>query len=136
MDQQSYDAAQRGLLECYLGDDQEQLLQAFLGGLRRDSRLTEEQICSIETMIREAITGKTADDSPIVAALSEREEAVLKLLARGYRNREIADKFNLSAKTVETYKSRALIKLGLATRVDIVRYARKRGWYGLPFIGP
>lgn len=60
--------------------------------------------------------------------LSEREEQVLRLLAWGYANKEVADKLNLSVKTVETYRQRITEKLGLRGRVEMVRYARQQGW--------
>jgi DNA-binding NarL/FixJ family response regulator len=60
--------------------------------------------------------------------LSERESEVLQLIALGYSNKEIAARLKLSVKTVETYKNRSMEKLGVRTRVEIVRYAVKRGW--------
>jgi DNA-binding NarL/FixJ family response regulator len=62
------------------------------------------------------------------ADLSDREEAVLQMTARGYSNKEIATRFTLSVKTVETYRARATEKLGLRTRAEIVRHAAARGW--------
>jgi len=47
-----------------------------------------------------------------------------------FSNKEIANELNLSVKTIETYKSRAMDKLGLRHRVDIVRHAAKSGWLG------
>jgi DNA-binding NarL/FixJ family response regulator len=46
----------------------------------------------------------------------------------GFSNKEIAAELELSVKTIETYKARAAEKLGLKTRVDIVRYAAQQGW--------
>jgi DNA-binding NarL/FixJ family response regulator len=60
--------------------------------------------------------------------LSEREVAVVRLTAAGYGAKEIATQLDLSAKTVETYKARAMEKLGLLSRADIVRYAVQKGW--------
>lgn len=60
--------------------------------------------------------------------LSEREREVLIGIARGFSNKEIAATLKLSVKTVETYKGRVAEKLGLRTRVDIVRYASRQGW--------
>jgi len=61
-------------------------------------------------------------------ALSEREIEVIKQVARGYTNQEIADQLNLSVKTVETYRARAMQKLELNSRAALVRYALARGW--------
>jgi DNA-binding NarL/FixJ family response regulator len=63
-----------------------------------------------------------------IAPLSEREDVVLRLIAQGYSNKEIAARLDLSVKTVETYKARAMEKLRLSGRVDIVRYASAQGW--------
>lgn len=60
--------------------------------------------------------------------LSEREETVLRHIAWGYSNKEIASTLNLSVKTVESYKASAVEKLNLQGRTDIVRYALAQGW--------
>jgi len=65
---------------------------------------------------------------PAAAELSERETDVVRLIAHGYSNKEIATQLNLSVKTVETYKGRAMEKIGLDSRVALVRYALQRGW--------
>jgi two-component system response regulator NreC len=59
--------------------------------------------------------------------LSEREAEVFRLVALGYRNSEIAEQLSLSVKTVETYKSRMMDKLGLQTRTALVRFALEVG---------
>lgn len=60
--------------------------------------------------------------------LSEREEEVLRRIALGYSNKEIAAQLDISVKTIETYKTRLMEKLDLHSRVDIVRYALQQGW--------
>ncbi len=59
--------------------------------------------------------------------LSEREREVLLRIARGFTNKEIAAELEISTKTVETYKARVAEKLGLHSRVEIVRYAARKG---------
>jgi DNA-binding NarL/FixJ family response regulator len=61
--------------------------------------------------------------------LSAREEQVLRLLARGHVNKEVAAALDVSVKTVETHKFRGMAKLGLHSRVDLVRYAHQHGWF-------
>lgn len=61
-------------------------------------------------------------------ALSERETDVLRMIAQGYSNKEIATALSISVKTVETYKARAMEKLALDSRVAIVRFAAEQGW--------
>jgi DNA-binding NarL/FixJ family response regulator len=60
--------------------------------------------------------------------LSERETDVVQRVAHGYSNKEIAAQLNLSVKTVETYRARALDKLGIESRAELVRYALEHGW--------
>lgn len=69
------------------------------------------------------VPGKTG-----ARALSPREEKVLRELARGYANKEVAERLNLSVKTVETYRQRITEKTGLRTRAEMVRYALHQGW--------
>lgn len=59
--------------------------------------------------------------------LSEREKEVLRLLARGYTNQQIADALFLSVKTIETYRARLMEKLQLRTRAELVYFALKKG---------
>jgi len=59
--------------------------------------------------------------------LSERERTVLKLIAEGRSNKEVASLLHISAKTVETHRARIMSKLELRTVPDLVRYAIKSG---------
>lgn len=59
---------------------------------------------------------------------TQREAEVLRLIARGHAIKEIAARLDVGARTVETYKARAMEKLGFTTRADVVRYAVQRGW--------
>ena len=61
-------------------------------------------------------------------SVSERESEVLRLIAAGYSNKEIAAQLELSVKTVEVHKANAARKLGLKGRIDIVKYALLQGW--------
>ena len=60
--------------------------------------------------------------------LSDREAEVARLTAAGHSNKEIAARLELSVKTVETYRARAMEKLGLQGRAGLVRYAVLQGW--------
>jgi two-component system response regulator NreC len=57
---------------------------------------------------------------------------VLRDIAAGYSNKEIAARLSLSVKTVEAHKANAMRKLGLAGRIDIVKYAVLQGWLDHP----
>ena len=72
--------------------------------------------------------GAAGQTSPDARNLSEREAFVLKSFARGMSMKEISGQLELSAKTIETYKARAIAKLNLQSRRDIVDYAIRNGW--------
>jgi DNA-binding NarL/FixJ family response regulator len=59
--------------------------------------------------------------------LSPREQEVLKLISEAYTNREIARTLHLAEKTVESHRANILRKLGMRDRVELVRYAIRRG---------
>jgi two-component system, NarL family, response regulator NreC len=59
--------------------------------------------------------------------LSRREREVLRLLAQGHSNQQIADAIELSVKTVETYRTRLSVKLGLKGRAELYRFASEAG---------
>jgi len=84
-----------------------------------------------------AITARVADGllggnaeipSQPRATISERESEVLRLIAVGHSNKEIAAQLKISVKTVEVHKANAMRKLGLGGRVDIIRYGVLQGW--------
>lgn len=60
--------------------------------------------------------------------VSDRESEVLRFIAWGYSNKEIASRLDLSVKTIEAHKSNAMRKLNMRSRIDIVRYAILQGW--------
>ncbi|MBY0308091.1 MAG: response regulator transcription factor [Phycisphaerales bacterium] len=67
-----------------------------------------------------------AERTPL-ESLSAREREVLVAVAKGYTNQQIADRASLSVKTVESYRSRLMTKLGLGSRADITRLAVESG---------
>lgn len=79
-------------------------------------------------MLQRAYSGSASSPRAGGADLSMREEEVLRAIAWGRSNKEIALELNLSIKTVESYKSAALHKLALSNRAEIVRFAIARGW--------
>lgn len=60
--------------------------------------------------------------------LSPREEQVLRLIALGHSNSEIAAQLGISVKTVEYQRARGMSKLGMRSRVDIIQHAVREGW--------
>lgn len=91
------------------------------GGQYLDSSLTNRVLGSFV----EKSGGRNA---PPQREASERESEVLRLIAWGHSNKEIADRLDLSVKTVEVHKANAMRKLGMKSRIDIVQYAVLRGW--------
>ena len=63
---------------------------------------------------------------------TDREVEVLRLIAAGHSNRDIAAALNISVKTVEVHKANAMRKLALKGRTDVVRYAVINGWLDEP----
>ena len=103
----------------------EELIRAILavaaGQTYLDPAVTERAV----TQLRES--GQVPNKAPN-ANLTAREADVLRLIALGYVNKEVAARLNLSIKTVEAHKSNAMNKMGMKSRVDIVRYAILQDW--------
>jgi DNA-binding NarL/FixJ family response regulator len=75
-----------------------------------------------QTLIRDFLE---RDEQP--TELTPREQEVVKLIAEAHTNKEIAEILHLSEKTVESHRGRVLQKLGMRDRVELVRYAIRRG---------
>jgi len=75
------------------------------------------------TLMREWEEGRAEPEDP----LTPRELEVVKLIAEAYTNRQIADTLQLSEKTIESHRANLLAKLGMRDRVELVRYAIRRG---------
>jgi DNA-binding NarL/FixJ family response regulator len=122
----------------------QQMLQANGQGYLLKRSAAEELLRAIRAVavggiyLDPAVAGKLLSPAAarskavLTAELSEREEEVLRLTAKGFSNKEAATRLNISIKTVETYKARACEKLGLRTRAEIVRCAAARGWLDGP----
>ena len=70
-------------------------------------------------------SGRSADLDKQV--LSEREIEVLRLLVQGRRTREVAESLGISTKTVETYRGRVMLKLGIDNLAELVKFAIRAG---------
>ena len=93
---------------------------AAAGGQYLDSTLTAR--------VTAGLAGKEGSAKKPATALTEREAGVLRLIASGYSNKEIAARLSLSVKTIEAHKANAMRKLDLTGRIDIVKYAILQGW--------
>jgi DNA-binding NarL/FixJ family response regulator len=81
---------------------------------------------AVHALIRDVIT-RADERSEALELLTPRELEVLKLIAEGHTSNEIATTLVLSIKTVETHRANILGKLGMRDRVDLTRYAIRRG---------
>jgi DNA-binding NarL/FixJ family response regulator len=102
-----------------------QLLQAIrivgAGGIYLDPAITARVA---DGLLDGRQDGARAPDG----AISDRESQVLRLVAVGHSNKEIAARLTISVKTVEVHKANAMRKLGLTGRVDVIRYGVLQGW--------
>jgi two-component system response regulator NreC len=122
----------------------DELLRAGVSGYVLKQSAPSELIHAIRTIaggsnyLDPAITGKILDgylgrQSKLAGetsgqSLTEREREVFRHIALGYSNQEIADKMNISVKTIESHKAKCLKKLNLQSRKDIISYAILQGW--------
>jgi len=73
-------------------------------------------------------SGRTSLRGENKGELSARESEILKYIAFGFSNKEIAARVDLSIKTIEAHKANAMRKLGISSRIDIVKYAILQNW--------
>ncbi len=71
------------------------------------------------------------DDKERYDGLTNREREILKLIAEGHTNQEIADLLVLSTATVQTHRAHIMAKLGLHSRTELIKYAIRRGFITL-----
>ena len=70
---------------------------------------------------------RTGEDKDSYSSLTEREREILKLVAEGYTNNQIAERLVISPKTVDTHRTHIMDKLNLHSRAELVKYAMRRG---------
>lgn len=104
-----------------------ELLAAIRATYRGEHFLHHSMTSALIDEMRNGTADKSAEEKEGTDILSERERAVLQLLAMGHTNQQVADKLFLSVKTIESYKSRLKAKLGLNSRVDMIKYAMNTG---------
>ncbi|MDQ3936855.1 MAG: response regulator transcription factor [Actinomycetota bacterium] len=82
---------------------------------------------AVRALISEHLERLRAGEDPLEDPLSPRETEVVKLVAEGLTSREIGDTLSISEKTVERHRANILDKLMLRDRVELTRYAIRRG---------
>ena len=126
----SDDAYLQGLLEAgargfvLKQSPSDELLKAVRAAARGETYLDT----SVTARVADAFIARHGSGHIPHRRVSERELEVLRLIATGYSNKEIAARLDLSVKTVEVHKANAMRKLDLGGRVDIVRFAILQGW--------
>jgi DNA-binding NarL/FixJ family response regulator len=105
----------------------EELLKA-IRTVARGERYLDASLVSRNT--KAYLTRYSADQSR--PPITEREASVLRLMAIGHSNKEIATALDIAVKTVEVHKANAMRKLDLRGRIDVVRYAVLNGWLQEP----
>lgn len=86
------------------------------------------QVDLASTVISRPLATKAGDNKrTLLEQLSEREREVFNLVVKGHTNQAIADKLLLSVKTVESYRARLMIKLGLKNRAELTQLALDLG---------
>jgi two-component system response regulator NreC len=136
------------ILILTMHDDEEYLFRAIQGGASGcilKSAPHDELMGAIESvakgdaylhpsatkrLMEEYLAGVKHDSRDTYNLLSDREKEVLTLIAKGYGNKEIAEKLVISVKTVETHKGNLMEKLQMKTRPELVEYAVKKGLLG------
>ena len=83
---------------------------------------------SITARVTQKLLGRDARSQRDTPPITDREAEVLRLIAWGHSNKEIAGQLDISVKTVEVHKANAMRKLNLTGRIDIVKYAVLQGW--------
>ena len=82
---------------------------------------------AVRALIRDYVDRVQSGEEPSSDPLSRRESEVIKLIAEGHTSKEIAALLVISEKTVERHRANVLTKLGLRNKVDLTRYAIRRG---------
>lgn len=143
----SDDFKQTKILILTMYDDEEYLFHVLISGAKGyilKNAPDEELIHAVRTIYR----GDMYIDSKVTSSLvnelfnhqdnsdqsnsdpfkilSQRELEILPLIAKGYGNKEIAEKLFVSVKTIEAHKARIMDKLGLKSRPELVEYAMKK----------
>jgi two-component system response regulator NreC len=123
--------------------DDEAYVKELLGAGASAYVLKQSSFSELLRAVRAAATGERYLDAalarrdkngfgkrrlPTGPVATDREAHVLRLMAVGHSNKEIADQLGISVKTVEVHKANAMRKLGLRGRIDVVRYALLNGW--------
>ena len=124
-DKESFEKALSLGAKGYLSKDVSK--EEFLLALKKVKEGDSYFSSGIQNSVLTQMSNPKNEEEEHLIPLSEREIEVIKLFVDGFTYKEIANKLNISARTVETHKKNILNKLELKTTVDLVKYAIKQG---------
>jgi DNA-binding NarL/FixJ family response regulator len=101
-----------------------ELITAIRRAGRNEAHFSPEIAAALIGKYKELLTGNRPSDRSV---LSERQEAILKLIADGRSTKEIAGDLRLSIKTVETHRRHIMTALGLQGVAELTKYAIRTG---------
>lgn len=104
----------------------EELIHAVRTIYRGDMYIDSKVTSSLVNELFNHQDNSDQSNSDLFKILSQRELEILPLIAKGYGNKEIAEKLFVSVKTIEAHKARIMDKLGLKSRPELVEYAMKK----------
>lgn len=84
------------------------------------------------TLLKKRTRSRAKETHPVTSRdearpITEREREVVRLVAQGYKNREIADELGISVKTIETHRANIMNKLALRNVAQLIHYAIQKG---------
>jgi DNA-binding NarL/FixJ family response regulator len=119
-------APEVAVLILSMHDDERYLAEAMRAGASGYVVKTQADT-DLVAAIRAIERGEPFPEPAVAGELTPREEEVVKLVAEAHTTKEIAAILHLSEKTVENHRANAMRKLGMRDRVELVRYAIRRG---------
>jgi DNA-binding NarL/FixJ family response regulator len=100
------------------------LIEACRAALRGESFLYP---AAVTALVRDYLDAAAAGEEVVDDPLTAREQEIVKLIAEGHTSDEVAELLVISPKTVDRHRANVLSKLGMRNRVDLTRYAIRRG---------
>jgi NarL family two-component system response regulator LiaR len=127
-DDQAFPAIKAGAMGYIIKDS---LPEELLGAIRDIHQGQPYLHPSIARRLMQELGGQAGASPTLAEVLTEREIEVLKLVARGLANQEIAEELVVSKRTVDSHTNSILAKLHLANRTQAALYALRQGLVGL-----
>jgi DNA-binding NarL/FixJ family response regulator len=126
-------AIQAGACAYVVKSDAEQELLDAIESVRQHRRYLTNQLSNavVNAFVNPEGEKESTEDAQLGSALSRREVEILKELADGKSNKEIAASLFVSTRTVESHRARIMHKMNFSTLSDLIRFAARRGFIEL-----